>query len=132
MLNRRRFVYGMFSAGVLGQGFLGRANAAQGTSLPSLHGRLSRDVFLALRQQTFTALIDGRRLPLVLVKVSDDTGGPEGEQFTVVFRGPRDLPLKEGICVLRHPTAGTTSLYVQPSGVDDRSTSYTVPFNLLS
>lgn len=132
MLNRRRFVYGMFSVGVLGPGFVGRANAAQRTSLPSLQGRLSRDVFLALRQHTFTAVIGRRRVPLVLVNVSDDAGDPDREQFTVVFQGPRDLRLKDGVCILSHPTAGTTPLYVQPGGVDDRSSYYQAPFNLLS
>ena len=132
MLNRRRFVYGMVSVGVLGPSFLGRANAAQRMSLPSLHGRLSRDVFLALRQQTFTAVIDGRRVPLVLTRVSDDASDRGPEQFTVVFRGPGDLQLKDRLCLLSHPTAGSTPLYVQPAGTDDRSSYYKAPFNLLS
>ena len=132
MLNRRRFVYGMFSAAALGPSFVGRASATQPTSLPSLNGRLSRDVFLALRQHTFTTLIDGRRVPLVLVKVSDAAGDPHREQFTIVFQGPRDLRLKDGVCVLSHRTAGSTPLYVQPGGLDDRSSYYQAPFNLLS
>ena len=132
MLNRRRFVYGMLSAGVLGPSFLGTANAAQRTGLPSLRGRLSRDVFLALRQQTFTAVIDHRRVRLVLVKVSDDGCCPGREQFTVLFQGPRDLQLKDGTCVLSHPTAGSAPLYVQAAGTDDRSSYVKAPFNLLS
>jgi hypothetical protein len=36
-------------------------------------------VFLALRQHTFTVVIDGRRVPLVLAKVSDDTGDSDRE-----------------------------------------------------
>ena len=132
MLNRRRFVYGMLSAGVLGPSFLGRANATQQTTLPSLRGRLSRDVFLARRQHTFTAVIDHRPVPLVLVQVSDDGCCPEGEQFTVLFQGPRDLRFTDGTCLLSHPTAGSTPLYVQAAGTDDRSSYYKAPFNLLS
>jgi len=130
MLNRRRFVYGMVSVGALGPSFL--ANAAQRTSLPSLRGRLSKDVFLALRQHTFTAVIDQRRVPLVLLKVSDDAAGRGPEQFTVVFRGPRDPQPKDRVCLLSHPTAGSTPLYIQPAGTDDRSSYYNAPFNLLS
>jgi len=132
MLNRRRFVYGMFSVGVLGPSVPGWANATQATSRPSLHGRLSRDVFLALRQQTFTAVIDGRRVRFVLANVSDDGCCPNYDQFTVLFQGPRDLRLKDGTCVFSHPTAGSAPLYVQAAGTDDRSTYYKAPFNLLS
>jgi uncharacterized protein DUF6916 len=132
MLNRRRFVYGMVSAGVLGPGFLGSATAAQRASLPSLQGRLSRDVFLALRQQTFSAVIDDRRVRLVLVEVSDDGCCPGREQFTVRFQGPRDLRLKDGTCVLSHPSAGSAPLYVQAAGTDGRSGYVKAPFNLLS
>jgi uncharacterized protein DUF6916 len=132
MLNRRRFVYGILSVSALGSGFLGRAYAAQRTSLPSLHGRLDRDVFLALRHHTFTAVIEGRRVRFVLVNVSDDAGGAGSEQFTVLFRGPRDLPLKAGTTVFRHTTAGSVPLYVQAAPSDERATYYRAPFNLLS
>ena len=132
MLNRRRFVYGILSVGALGSGFLGRANATQQTSLPSLHGRLDRDVFLALRHHTFTAVIERRRVPFVLVNVSDDGGGAGSEQFTVLFSGPRDLPLKAGTTVFSHSTAGSVPLYVQAAPSDERATYYRAPFNLLS
>ena len=132
MLNRRRFVGGLVSFGVLGVGLSGPSNAAQRAALPSLHGRLSRDVFLALRQHRFTAVIDDRWVPLVLVQVSDDGCCPEGEQFTVLFQGPRDLRLTSATCMLSHPTAGSTPLYVQAAGTDDRSSYYKAPFNLLS
>lgn len=132
MLNRRRFVYGMLAVGALGRGLPGAANAAQRASLPSLHGRLGKDVFLALREQTFTTVIEHRRTALVLVKVSDEGNAPEREQFTVLFEGPRDLELKDGTCVLSHPTAGSAPLYLQSAGADGRASYYRAPFNLLS
>ena len=132
MLNRRRFVYGMLTVGAVGRGLLGVANAAQRTSLPSLNGRLGKDVFLALREQTFTTVIEHRRTALVLVKVSDEGNAPDGEQFTVLFEGPRDLGLQDGTCVLSHPTAGSAPLYLQSAGTDGRASYYRAPFNLLS
>lgn len=132
MLNRRRFVCGVFSFSAFGLGLSAKSNAAQRGALPSLHGRLSRDVFLALRQQTFTAIIDHRRVPLVLAKVTDDVRGPEGEQFTVVFQAPRGLGLEDAVCVLTHPEAGTTRLYLQPGGVEAHASYYRATFNLLS
>lgn len=132
MLNRRRFVYGMFSVGALGSGFLGRANATQQTGLPSLQGRLSRDIFLALRQQTFTAVVDHRRVRFVLMTVNDDGSGPGREQFTAVFQAPRDLRLKEGVYLISHATAGRVPLYVQEAGGDDHFRYYKAPFNLLT
>ena len=132
MLNRRRFVYGMFGAAVLGPGLVGRADAARKTSLPSLRGRLSRDVFSRLREQAFSTVIEGRRVRLVLADVTDDGGCPGCEQFTVRFRGPRNLPLTDGTLVLTHPSAGSVELYVQAAGSDDRAAYCKAPFNLLS
>jgi hypothetical protein len=132
MVNRRRFVYGMLTASVLGPGFTrGAQAAARETSLPSLQGRLSRDVFLALRQQTFTVEVDHRGLRFVLVDVSDDGHSREREQFTVRFEGPRDLRLTDATHVFHHPTAGSATLYVQPTGADDRASYYHAAFNLL-
>lgn len=133
MLNRRRFIYGVVSLGILGANPSSETNIAGRAGLPSLRGRLSRDVFLALRQEAFTVSMDDRRATLVLVKVTDALGEPgRGQQFTVVFRGPRDLTLRDGMAVVSHRTAGTTRLYLQPGGVDGHSTSFEAPFNLLS
>lgn len=132
MLNRRRFVCGLVSLGVLGPTLSDGPSAAPRTRLPSLRGRLSKDVFVGLQQQRFTAVIDGRRVPLVLTKVIDDGSVPDREQFTVLFQGPLDPGLTDGDCLLTHPTAGATRLYVQVARLDDRSSSYRAPFNLLS
>ena len=131
MLNRRRFVYGMVAA-VLGPGLSIGAIVAHGPTGPSLRGRLSRDVFLGLRQQPFTVEIDHRRVRLVLVGVRDDGRTPGLDQFTVLFEGPRDLRLQDGTAMFRHRTAGTVPLYVQPDGADSRASYYNVPFNLLA
>jgi hypothetical protein len=132
MLNRRRFVYGVVSAAVLAPTLSGKASIARGTTSPSLQGRLSRDVFLALRQQTFTVVIDQRRVRLVLAEVTDDGRAPGLEQFTVRFEGPRDLRLGDGTWTFHHPRAGHTPLYAQPAGADGRASYYNVTFNLLS
>lgn len=128
MLNRRRFIGGLVSLGVFGPILWGGSTARRG----ALQGPLSRDVFLALRQQTFTAVVDGRRVPLVLVAVSDDARDAATEQFTVRFQAPRDLLVTDGACTLSHPTAGTTRLYVQAAGADEGSSYVKAPFNLLS
>lgn len=132
MLNRRRFVQGIVSAAVLGPSLSGKATGAQVATAPTLRGRLSRDVFLGLRQEEFTVVIDRRRARLVLTAVSDAGRAPGQDQFTVRFEGPRDLRLKDGTGVFHHRTAGHTALYVQPAGADDRASYYNVPFNLLS
>jgi hypothetical protein len=129
MLNRRRFVYGIVSLSILGPGLVARARS---TAVPNLRGPLSKEVFLALRDQTFTALVDRRRVRMRLVKVTDDAGDRDGKQFTVLFQGPADVPVGEGAYVMTHPTAGATTLYVQPGGSDDRFSYYKAPFNLLS
>jgi hypothetical protein len=132
MVKRRRFVYGMFSLALFGPGALAKANATPRALHPRLDGRLSRDVFAALRQETFTAVVEGRRMPFVLSAVTDDGCCPGREQFTVMFKAPRDVRLHDGVCLISHPKAGRTELFLQAAGSDGRSACYKAPFNLLS
>ncbi|HMH52909.1 MAG TPA: hypothetical protein VK548_21910 [Candidatus Acidoferrum sp.] len=130
MLNRRRFVYGVVSAAVLGPSLAGIARAAERSSGPTLSGRLGREVFLALRHQPFTAVIDERRVRFVLVGVTDESCCRQYEQFTVLFHGPSDVRLKDDVIVLHHATAGSVELYVQAAGTDEQATHYRASFNL--
>ena len=126
MLNRRRFVYTMAGGIALGSGRWRSATAAG----VSLEGPLTRDVFDALVRDRFSLLLGNRAATLYLVRIDD---GPRGEQdqFTLVFEAPHDLVLLDGVYRIAHSTAGTTELFLQPAGHNNRYNYYKAAFNLL-
>ncbi len=128
MLDRRRFVYTV-AAGciVLGSG---RWTAATSAGV-SLEGPLTREVFLALLKEPFSLLLDNRSAELFLVRIDDDGANRDSDQFTVVFQASRELILLDGTYLISHITAGTTLVFLQPAGHDDRSNYYKASFNLL-
>ena len=130
MLDRRRFGYTLMSLIAFGSGRWTAAPAAAAGGV-SLQGPLTRGVFLALLKERFSLLLDNRAAELFLLRVDDDAAHSGSDQFTVVFQGPRDLALLDGVYRITHSTAGTTEVFLQPAGHDDRSTYYKAPFNLL-
>jgi hypothetical protein len=148
MLDRRQLVGGVVGLAVLGSRSW-RASAAParpGPARVSLAGELSRAVFLALLGETFTAssgppLRDaggrspraGRagRVAIQLIQIDEPHPSEVTEQFSLVFRGPLDRALPEGLYAVRHRTAGRTDLYLQPGGHDDSFSYCEAPFNLL-
>ena len=130
MLDRRRFVYILMSLIAFGSGRWTAATAAALAGV-SLEGPLTREVFLALVLEPFSLLLDNRAAGLFLLRVDADVAYPDSDQFTVVFQGPRELVLLDGVYGIAHITAGATDLFLQPAGHDDRYTYYKAPFNLL-
>jgi hypothetical protein len=132
MLSRRRFINAL-----VGLGFLGSASAAPAAPTPRnpktvrLDGRLSRAVFLALAGETFSISLEHHTVALTLVELVDGPSSTSTEQFTVVFRGPRDLLITDGVYTVRHHTAGSARLFLQPGGHDYHDAFCKAPFNLL-
>ena len=132
MLNRRQVVGGLVSLAVFGSRSW-TVNAAQTRRKPgrvTLQGRLSKAVFLALLGETFTVSSDGM-VWIQLIQIDDGLPSAVTEQFALVFRGPHDPALPEGSYIVRHHTAGSTTLFLQLSGYDNRHSYYEAPFNLL-
>ena len=135
MLTRRWFTYTLMGSAVLASSRSTGAIAADDDPKVtpagvSLEGSLSRDVFRSLVREEFSLLLDNRAASLFLLRVEDDVTRPGGEQFTVVFQGPRELVLRDGVYRLAHVTAGTTDVFLQPAGHDDRYNYYKASFNL--
>jgi hypothetical protein len=128
MLNRRRFTYTLMGLIAFGSG---RWSASAATAAGvSLEGPLTREVFLALLKEPFSLLLDHRAAGLFLLRIDDNDAHPDGEQFTVVFQAPRQLIVLDGAYLISHLTAGTTLVFLQPAGHDDRYNYYKAPFNL--
>jgi uncharacterized protein DUF6916 len=130
MLDRRRFVYSLAGLVALGSGWWTAATAATAGGV-SLEGPLTRAVFLALLKDPFSLLLDHGAAELVLLRIDDHDARPDSEQFTVVFQAPREPIVLDGTYLISHRTAGTTPVFLQPAGHDDRSNYYQAAFNLL-
>ena len=111
MLNRRRFVYTLAGLIAFGSGRSTAATAATAGGV-SLEGLLT--IQPLARQPGGEALLAQNRRQRCR---------PDSEQFTVVFQAPRELILLDGTYRITHVTAGTTDVFLQPAGHDDRSTT---------
>jgi hypothetical protein len=66
--------------------------------------------------------------PLEVELVSVE-GEPEGRPFSVVFRGPADAPLSQGIHRMEHPKMGSLDIFLVPIGPDGEGFLYEAVFN---
>ena len=70
---------------------------------------------------------------MVLEEVSDTTPtGFEGEQFSLVFRGPHEPALTQRIYTLNHDALGSIELFLVPIGAPKDGRLYEAYFNLTS
>jgi hypothetical protein len=88
-------------------------------------------VFAALVGDTFRITLDRRVVLLTLVEVTEGPVSLGTEQFTLVFRGPRELVVRDGLYVVRHPTAGSARMFLQPGNDDEFDGFCEASFNLM-
>ncbi|MGH7748287.1 MAG: DUF6916 family protein, partial [Candidatus Dormibacteria bacterium] len=65
------------------------------------------------------------------VEVKDVGDGNRGLNFSLLFRGPRESPLEQGMAELEHPVIGAVAVFIVPVGVDAAGVQYEVVFNRL-
>jgi hypothetical protein len=68
---------------------------------------------------------------LELVSVSELRETPRQRMFSLVFRGPLDQPLEQGLYPMIHETMGTESLFLVPIAREVDGFRYEVVFNNL-
>ncbi len=97
--------------------------------------------FAPLVGDTFDAERDGVTVPLrlvearpVMLKAIDGramgkSGTVRTDPFTLLFRGPSDLPLEQGIRTFRHPSLADTSINIVPIGPGETGLLYEAIFN---
>ena len=66
-----------------------------------------------------------------LVTVSDLRETPRQRMFSLVFRGPLDQPLEQGLHPMTHETMGTESLFLVPIAREADGFRYEAVFNNL-
>ena len=89
----------------------------------------SRARFDGLVNAWFT-VDDGAHPTLELIRVDGGPEVPGYEQFTAVFRGHRDDPLKESLVTLTPEGEAPMQLHLAPSGSDADGTYFVAMFNV--
>jgi hypothetical protein len=91
-----------------------------------------------LRHEAFTQNLNtifrvqvepGKEIETELVEVSELKVSARQERFAVVFRGPNNEFLGQGLRHFTHDQMGEFSLFVVPVGKDEAGTSYEAVFN---
>jgi hypothetical protein len=70
-------------------------------------------------------------IELELIEVSALTVFPHQEQFTIVFRGPREAPLGQGTRLFAHENLGESEVFIVPIRDDEQYIYYEAVFNRL-
>jgi len=94
---------------------------------------LTHENFAAQLNTKFRVQIDETNaVDLVLAEVSELKSTARQEQFAIVFHGPLDGFLGQGLREFEHDEMGEFDLFLVPIGKDDNSYSYEAVFNRLN
>jgi hypothetical protein len=131
MTNRREFVAAVGGATLAGMVAATPVWAAA-KLLRRAGGSPACSVFFGLLGQNFLLRSSTRGdFAVNLVNVREVPTKQRIEQFTIVLRGPAQLPLTAGLYDLVHESFGSLSLHVDPSGRDAFGLLYRSDFSLL-
>ncbi|MEM5775860.1 MAG: hypothetical protein AAGU05_12735 [Anaerolineaceae bacterium] len=93
----------------------------------------TRDAFFACLHEHFSALnVQPQPVDLELVEVSPLRVSGRQSGFSILFRGPADLPLPQYTYTLRHATLGEMDLFLVPVGRKAGGYEYEAVFNQLN
>lgn len=74
---------------------------------------------------------DADQMEAQLIEVTDNGTTPEQEQFSLVFRSPRDRPPQQGLYKIEHEKLGEFELLLVPVRSDKQGLNYEAVFNRL-
>jgi hypothetical protein len=72
-----------------------------------------------------------KRIDLTMVELSELKLSPRQEQFAIVFRGPLEVFLGQGMRDFEHEQMGKLPLFIVPISKDDEGVYYEAVFNRL-
>lgn len=94
---------------------------------------LTHEAFSKNLNSTFRIRIDdSTTIETELTEVSENKLSPRQERFAVVFRGPNDPFLGQGMRQFDHNEMGEFELFIVPISQDDKGYYYEAVFNRLS
>ena len=100
---------------------------------PASPGALTLDAFRSALDTPFRVCLDGGVLALQLVEaraIHARAGGEDSTSFTILFKGPGDPILRQGMYPMEHKRIGRFDLFIVPVGRDEEHCDYEAVFNL--
>ncbi len=95
-----------------------------------MYKSLTHDAFSSSLNSKFTVSVEpDRKLELELIEVSELKTSPSQEQFAIVFRGPNEIFLGQGMCTFEHEQMGQFDLFLVPINQDRDGYYYEAIFN---
>jgi hypothetical protein len=95
--------------------------------------KLTGSDFSPLLKQKFQIKLEGNTtlvVQLTEVTINENSDERNGRQsFSIVFRGPRDLELTQGMYPVSHEELGEFSLFLVPIGPDEKGMCFEAVFN---
>ena len=96
------------------------------------HGLPTKAQFMEQVEKTVQSrLADGRSIELTLVAVNEYVSTPTQQNFSVVLKGPIDMPAEQGIYSLENEALGEFDLFLVPIGKDSEGLILEAVFNQL-
>ena len=93
---------------------------------------LKHENFAAQSNTEFRVRVDeANAVNLILAEVSELKVSPRQEQFAIVFRGPLEVFLGQGLRQFEHDEMGHFNLFLVPINKDDNGFYYEAVFNRL-
>jgi len=74
-------------------------------------------------------LDESQRVELELAEISELKESPRNEEFSIVFRGPEEAFLGQGMRYFEHDQLGKFELFIVPIRHDDKGYYYEAVFN---
>ena len=91
---------------------------------------LTHEDFFKQLNSTFTLQLDeANQLELQLVEVTEVQLSPRQEQFSITFRGPREVFLGQGMRPLENEALGSFDYFIVPIRQDEQGYYYEAVFN---
>ena len=93
---------------------------------------LNASIFAGQLDTEFRVALEGLPpLTLELFEVTEGDSTSAQEHFSLVFRGPHDRVLSQGMCRMEHAELGAVVLFIVPIGPDSQGMRYQAVFNRL-
>jgi hypothetical protein len=90
---------------------------------------VAREQFAEQLHTTFTISAGGLSLPAELVEFTERPPARGYEQFSLLFRVPRDAPVVQATWDVEHPALGTQALFLVPVDRDEKGMYVEAVFN---
>jgi len=74
---------------------------------------------------------DSNTIEAELTELTEHLVSPRQERFSIIFRGPNETLLGQGMHYFKHDQMGEFDLFLVPISQDDRGTYYEAVFNRL-